>query len=101
MLRDEVVASLVFGVMATFIFALVWGRQFVDLLERHGLRPRPAPANFVLVAGATGLRSRLAQSGVVVRDCTSFGLPDHVRVAVPDADGLHRLDAALEETDDR
>ncbi|TMM18041.1 MAG: aminotransferase class I/II-fold pyridoxal phosphate-dependent enzyme [Actinobacteria bacterium] len=76
-------------------------RQLVDLLERHGLRPRPAAANFVLVAGATGLRSRLAQSGVVVRDCTSFGLPDHVRVAVPDADGLHRLDAALEETDDR
>ena len=35
-------------------------RQLVDLLERHGLRPRPAAANFVLVAGATGLRSRLA-----------------------------------------
>jgi len=32
MLRDEVVASLMFGAMATFVFALVWGRQFVDLI---------------------------------------------------------------------
>lgn len=32
MLRDEVVASLVFGAMVTFVFALVWGRQFVDLI---------------------------------------------------------------------
>ena len=32
MLRDEVVASLMFGAMATFVFALVWGRPFVDLL---------------------------------------------------------------------
>jgi hypothetical protein len=30
--RDEVVASLVFGAMVTFVFALVWGRQFVDLV---------------------------------------------------------------------
>jgi histidinol-phosphate/aromatic aminotransferase/cobyric acid decarboxylase-like protein len=32
---------------------------------------------------------------VVVRDCRSFGLPDHVRIAVPDGAGLERLDAAL------
>ena len=32
MLRDEVVASLMFGAMASFVFALVWGRQFVDLI---------------------------------------------------------------------
>jgi histidinol-phosphate/aromatic aminotransferase/cobyric acid decarboxylase-like protein len=35
---------------------------------------------------------------VVVRDCASFGLPDHVRIAVPDADGIDRLRAALERT---
>ena len=37
----------------------------------------------------------LARHAVVVRDCRSFGLPDHVRVAVPYASGLERLDAAL------
>jgi histidinol-phosphate aminotransferase/threonine-phosphate decarboxylase len=33
---------------------------------------------------------------VVVRDCTSFGLVDSVRIAVPDAAGLARLEAALD-----
>jgi histidinol-phosphate/aromatic aminotransferase/cobyric acid decarboxylase-like protein len=64
-------------------------------LERHGLAPRPSDAPWVLVPGAAGLRGRLAPHGVVVRDCTSFGLPDHVRIAVPDAEGLERLDRAL------
>jgi histidinol-phosphate/aromatic aminotransferase/cobyric acid decarboxylase-like protein len=65
------------------------------VLHAHGLQPRPSDAPFVLVDGAAGLRERLAPLGIVVRDCTSFGLPDCVRVAVPDAGGLARLDAAL------
>ena len=51
-------------------------------------------ANFVLVRvpeGAAAGRARLARQGVLVRDCTSFGLPHHVRVAVPDGAGLERL----------
>jgi histidinol-phosphate/aromatic aminotransferase/cobyric acid decarboxylase-like protein len=32
---------------------------------------------------------------VLVRDCTSFGLRDHVRVAVPDDQGRERLAVAL------
>jgi histidinol-phosphate/aromatic aminotransferase/cobyric acid decarboxylase-like protein len=54
----------------------------------------PSDANFVLIeapGGAAATRARLARRGVLVRDCTSFGLPDHVRVAVPDQDGLRRL----------
>lgn len=66
------------------------------LLALHGLDPQPSDANFVLVAGAVGLRERLAPHGVVVRDCASFGLTGCARVAVPDADGLERLAAALE-----
>jgi histidinol-phosphate/aromatic aminotransferase/cobyric acid decarboxylase-like protein len=56
-------------------------------------------ANFVLVRvedGAAATRARLARRGVLVRDCTSFGLPGHVRVAVPDEAGLARLVEAWE-----
>jgi histidinol-phosphate/aromatic aminotransferase/cobyric acid decarboxylase-like protein len=70
--------------------------QLVDLLLRHGLRAEPSAANYVLVGAAAGLRDRLAHQGVVVRDCASFGLADHVRIAVPDPEGIHRLSAALE-----
>ena len=57
--------------------------------------PQPSDANWVLCADAPGLRERLAPHGVLVRDCTSFGLPDHARVAVPDERGLERLEEAL------
>jgi histidinol-phosphate/aromatic aminotransferase/cobyric acid decarboxylase-like protein len=71
-------------------------RRLVDLLARHGLIACPSDANFVLVPGAAGLRDRLARRRVVVRDCASFGLPDHVRIAVPDDGGRARLAEALE-----
>jgi histidinol-phosphate/aromatic aminotransferase/cobyric acid decarboxylase-like protein len=60
----------------------------------------PSDANYVLVKvapGAAAARERLARRGVLVRDCTTFGLPDHVRVAVPDDPGLRRLVAAWEQ----
>ena len=70
--------------------------QLVDVLHAHGLHPRPSDAPFVLVDRAPGLRDRLAPLGIVVRDCTSFGLPDCARIAVPDPGGLERLDRALD-----
>lgn len=69
--------------------------DLVSLLRRSGLDPQRSDANYVLCADALGLRERLALEGIVVRDCTSFGLPDHVRVAVPDERGLERLEEAL------
>jgi histidinol-phosphate/aromatic aminotransferase/cobyric acid decarboxylase-like protein len=72
-------------------------RELSDLVDRYGLRPRPSAANFVLVDGAAGLRDGLATRGVLVRDCTSFGLPDSVRIAVPGPAELGRLAQALEE----
>jgi histidinol-phosphate/aromatic aminotransferase/cobyric acid decarboxylase-like protein len=66
----------------------------VDLLVAAGLAPEPSDANWVLVE-APGLRGRLALRGVAVRDCASFGLPRHVRIAVPDRAGLDRLQEAL------
>ncbi|MGH9265361.1 MAG: aminotransferase class I/II-fold pyridoxal phosphate-dependent enzyme [Acidimicrobiales bacterium] len=68
--------------------------RLVDVLSAAGLWPEASDANFVLVR-APGLRHRLAAHAVLVRDCTSFGLPDHVRIAVPDERGLARLEEAL------
>jgi histidinol-phosphate/aromatic aminotransferase/cobyric acid decarboxylase-like protein len=68
--------------------------HLVGVLRAAGLDPEPSDANFVLVR-APGLRARLAPHGVLVRDCATFGLPDHVRVAVPDEAGLARLEEVL------
>jgi histidinol-phosphate/aromatic aminotransferase/cobyric acid decarboxylase-like protein len=70
-------------------------RRLVAVLRTHGFSPTDSDANYVLVPHASGLRERLARQRVVVRDCSSFGLPDHVRVAVPDNAGLARLQEAL------
>jgi histidinol-phosphate/aromatic aminotransferase/cobyric acid decarboxylase-like protein len=70
-------------------------RALVAVLRARGFEPMPSDANYVLVPGAGGLRDRLGRAGVVVRDCASFGLPGFVRIAVPDASGLARLEEAL------
>jgi histidinol-phosphate/aromatic aminotransferase/cobyric acid decarboxylase-like protein len=69
--------------------------ELTRVLAARGRAPLPSEAPWVLVPGAAGLRDALARQAVVVRDCASFGLPDHVRIAVPDPDGLERLDRAL------
>ncbi|MDP8938344.1 MAG: aminotransferase class I/II-fold pyridoxal phosphate-dependent enzyme [Actinomycetota bacterium] len=68
--------------------------ELVGVLRSSGLDPEPSDANWVLVR-APGLRAALAPFGVLVRDCAGFGLPDHVRIAVPGADGLARLSTVL------
>ncbi len=65
------------------------------LLGTFGFEAEPSDAPWLLVR-APGMRSRLAPHGVLVRDCASFGLPDHARIAVPDPAGLIRLADALE-----
>ena len=69
-------------------------RELAELLAAHGLVADAQDAPWVLV-DAPGLRERLAPHGVVVRDCTSFGLPGTVRIAVPDDRGLARLQEVL------
>ncbi|MCY3631828.1 MAG: aminotransferase class I/II-fold pyridoxal phosphate-dependent enzyme [bacterium] len=69
-------------------------KELAELLRRFGFAVEAADAPWVLVH-APGLRELLAPHGVVVRDCASFGMPEHVRVAVPDSDGLARLESAM------
>lgn len=67
----------------------------VEVLVSAGCTPVVRDAPWVLVPEAGNLRDRLAAHAILVRDCTSFGLVDTVRVAVPDEPGIHRLADAL------
>ena len=71
-------------------------RRLQDALTAAGACPSPTDANYVL-ARAPGLRRRLAAQGIAVRDCASFGLPDHVRIAAPRPQELDEVVAAIEE----
>jgi histidinol-phosphate/aromatic aminotransferase/cobyric acid decarboxylase-like protein len=73
-------------------------QQFATILTAAGYPPRPSDANWLLVDGedAPRLRERLARQAIAIRDCTSFGMPTTVRIAVPGPDGLDRVHAALE-----
>jgi histidinol-phosphate/aromatic aminotransferase/cobyric acid decarboxylase-like protein len=68
-------------------------------LERLGYAVTPSAANFVLVevGDATPFRRSLLPAGLVVRDCTSFGLPTCVRIACRLPEECARLVAAIEE----
>jgi len=70
--------------------------ELVALLARHGVPTYPSDANFLLCDSPPGFRDQLLGQRIVVRDCTSFGLPAQVRIAVPDHDGIERLSAALD-----
>jgi histidinol-phosphate/aromatic aminotransferase/cobyric acid decarboxylase-like protein len=55
-----------------------------------------ADAPWVLVERA-GLREQLAPFGIVVRDCSSFGMAGTCRIAVPSEVGLDALAHALDQ----
>jgi histidinol-phosphate aminotransferase len=65
----------------------------LEELTRLGLRVVPSAANFLLVEVGDGqsLRRKLLSHGLMVRDCTSFGLPEYVRIAVRRLEECRRL----------
>jgi len=72
--------------------------RLAAMLLGLGLPPAPSSTGFVVVpiGGARALRDRLlARHHLLVRDCTSFGLPDHIRLAARSAGDRERLAAAL------
>ncbi len=69
--------------------------DLAGLWRAQGFVVREAAANWILVDDAAHLRIPLARAGVLVRDCGSFGLPGVIRVAVPGADDLGRVERAL------
>ena len=59
-------------------------KQFLTTeLHRIGFLPLPSKANFFLVRVGDGkaFRAALLKHGILVRDCTSFDLPEYVRIA--------------------
>ena len=77
------------------------GKEFlIDTAMSLGLEYTRSAANFLLlrVGDATGLRHELlTRHRVCVRDCTSFGLPDYIRVGVRTMEDNRRLAEALRE----
>ncbi len=73
--------------------------QLDDLLRRRGLKSEPGSANYLWLPHAPGLRECLLEYRVLLRSGASFGHPDAVRIAVPNADGLARFETALNATE--
>jgi histidinol-phosphate/aromatic aminotransferase/cobyric acid decarboxylase-like protein len=71
-------------------------RRLAETLREAGAEPAPTDANYVL-ALAPGAHAALAARGITVRDCASFGLPDHVRVAAPTPADLPKVLSAIAE----
>lgn len=68
-------------------------------LTELGLQPLPSQANFFLVevGDAKGFRRALLERGILVRDCTSFGLAGHIRIAPRTLPECQKLVAAIKE----
>ena len=68
-------------------------------LDRLGFSVLPSSTNFFLVkvGDARSFRSSLLRYGIIVRDCTSFGLPQYIRIATLKMDQCRRLIAVIEE----
>src|SRR5579883_2490291 len=73
--------------------------ELMQGLRRLGLAPLPTDCNFFLVpiGDAAGIRRKLLGCGCLVRDCASFGLPDHIRIAARSPEDNAKLLAAFEE----
>lgn len=67
-----------------------------EALGALGLRVLPSAANYVLVGvgDAAAARAALLRHGIVVRDCSSFGLPSFLRVGLRTVPECERLVAA-------
>jgi histidinol-phosphate aminotransferase len=58
-----------------------------------GYQPIPSKTHFFLlpVKDAAGFRQTLLTHGILVRDCTSFGLPEHIRISTRTREQNQRL----------
>jgi histidinol-phosphate aminotransferase len=96
------------GVTAMQAEVLAWRQESLSRLHQRaatlwsglaelGLNVLPTTTTYTLVAvgDAAVFRRRLLAEGLLVRDCTSFGLPRHVRIAARRSAENERLLATL------
>ncbi|MFC2016430.1 pyridoxal phosphate-dependent aminotransferase [Chloroflexota bacterium] len=79
-------------------------KQFLlNELSRIGFISVPSRANFFLVkvTNAKGFRTALLRHGILVRDCTSFGLPEYVRIAARTMPECQRLITTIQVMKDK
>lgn len=71
----------------------------IESLQRLGLAVLPSRTNYFLVkvGDATSFRQALLKKGILVRDATSFGLPEHIRLGVKPKNECRRLIEAIKE----
>ena len=64
-----------------------------------GMSPLPSQTNFFLVkvGDAAEFRQALLRKGILVRDCTSFGLPQYIRLASRTLPECEKLIAAIKD----
>jgi len=72
-------------------------KQLANGLRALGLEVQESPANFLLVkvGRATLVARRLRSEGIRVRDCTSFGLPEWLRLSAQPVEAQEALLEAL------
>ena len=69
-----------------------------DRLDRLSITVHPSAANFMLVnvINATAWHDNLMRLGLFVRDCTSFGLPEFIRIGIRSLADCQRLLEGME-----
>ncbi|MCS7121128.1 MAG: histidinol-phosphate transaminase [Archaeoglobaceae archaeon] len=71
---------------------LEWMKSCVDKIKKDRekmynflkkyFKTYPSDANFLLFKGGKGLHETLAEKGILIRECSQFGLPNYYRVTV-------------------
>ena len=80
--------------------AVLEGKHYLmEALPKLGLMPVPSRANLFLVevGDASAIYAKLLEKGVKVRNCTSFGLPNYIRLGARTLPECQRLVAVLRE----
>ncbi|MCD2202661.1 histidinol-phosphate transaminase [Halobacterium sp. KA-6] len=74
-----------------------WSRQYI--YDELDARTYESHGNFVLanVGDATAVADAAKREGVLIRDCSSFGLPEHVRITCGTREETERAVAVLNE----